>query len=285
MSIDAINRVWALDIEPTEKLLLLAIADFTNNEGNAWPSIPTIARKTSLSEDTVRRKIRKLSVDGILSSTPRKDKHGRDTSYMFQLFPTPVTTEENQANLENISPEFAIFEGSTVQGLHAARVAGSQPQEIIPEAPQESPHLPENTINNPELSVFLEGSTVQGLHVARVAGSEGGGLHGATLITLNHHIEPKNILSKCFELLWQDYPKKHGKHLAQQRFNATVKTKADCQRIRKALDNYLAELNREEWRHPQNGSTWFNAWQEWEEDQNHAATPTPKPSRPLQVAL
>ena len=55
MSILMMSKVWALDnLEPAEKLVLLAVADFADDNGAAWPSIPTLARKSSLSEDTVK---------------------------------------------------------------------------------------------------------------------------------------------------------------------------------------------------------------------------------------
>ena len=109
MSIFQMSKVWTMqNLEPGEKLVLLAVADFADDEGRAWPSIPTLAKKSSLSEDTVRRKLRKLVHAGTLTMVPRKDKTGRDTSYNFYLFPREG-------------------EGSTLLGggLHPARGEGS----------------------------------------------------------------------------------------------------------------------------------------------------------------
>ncbi len=62
MSVKAMTWVW--DNSPTagtERLVLLAIADTADdNGGNAWPSIPTLARKTRLDVRTVQRVIRRL---------------------------------------------------------------------------------------------------------------------------------------------------------------------------------------------------------------------------------
>ena len=232
MSILMMSQVWALEnLEPAEKLVLLAIADFADDQGQAWPSIPTLARKSSLSEDTVRRKIRKISTDGILSISPRKDKTGRDTSYTFRLFPkaspfVPLFGEENKLPPEP-SPNFSILgEGSNVPPLQPARV---------------------------------EGSTVQG-----------GGLQGATLIlepSFKHQKETSNYISDFFETLWKDYPAKNGnkgsKKKALVHFKSTVKSEADCQKIRKALDNYLTHLHLSTWKHPKNGETWFGNWMDW----------------------
>lgn len=90
MSILQMARVWSLDnLEPLEKLVMLAVADFSDDDGKAWPSIRTIARKSSLSEDSVRRKLRNLKKAGLVSITARKDHTGRDRSNLFRLFPNP----------------------------------------------------------------------------------------------------------------------------------------------------------------------------------------------------
>lgn len=74
----------------------------------------------------------------------------------------------------------------------------------------------------------------------------------------------RNTYSDCFEELWKIYPSKDGKKAALRHFTATVKSEADCQRIRKALDNYLDHLKAEAWKKPKNGATWFNNWPDWE---------------------
>lgn len=70
--------------------------------------------------------------------------------------------------------------------------------------------------------------------------------------------------SDCFEELWKIYPSKDGRKAAFKHFTSTVKNEADCQRIRKALNNYLDHLKAETWKKPKNGATWFNNWQDWE---------------------
>lgn len=51
--------VWELQLLPTDKLVLLALADCANDDGHCWPSIATIARKSGVSERSVQRAIRK----------------------------------------------------------------------------------------------------------------------------------------------------------------------------------------------------------------------------------
>lgn len=84
----------------------------------------------------------------------------------------------------------------------------------------------------------------------------------------------KNTYSNFFETLWRDYPNRDGKKAALRHFNTTVKSEADCRRIRTALDNYLADLRANDWKKPKNGSTWFNNWMDWEHRASAATSPS-----------
>lgn len=65
-----------------------------------------------------------------------------------------------------------------------------------------------------------------------------------------------------FNVIWDNYLKKVGKKTAYRHFKATVKTKQDFENIQKALENYKksARVLRG---FVQDGSTWFNNWQDW----------------------
>ena len=61
MSIEASKWVWQQDATPTEKLVLLVIADHANAEGaNAYPSVERMAHMTGLSTRTVIRAVAAL---------------------------------------------------------------------------------------------------------------------------------------------------------------------------------------------------------------------------------
>lgn len=65
-----------------------------------------------------------------------------------------------------------------------------------------------------------------------------------------------------FEKIWSQYPKPQGKKNALRHFLATVKTEVDKESLQTALDNYKLS-SRVERGYIQNGSTWFNQWQDW----------------------
>lgn len=66
MSIRLMSAVWDLKLSTFEKLVMLALADCANDEGECWPSIATLCRKTGAGERTVQRSINSLILQGML---------------------------------------------------------------------------------------------------------------------------------------------------------------------------------------------------------------------------
>lgn len=64
--------------------------------------------------------------------------------------------------------------------------------------------------------------------------------------------------SACFERLWAAYPNKRGLARVSQ-----AKRRELCrlgeEQLMRCIERYLEELGRDEWRKPQNGSTFFNS--------------------------
>lgn len=71
MSISIMTRVWAeSQHKGSELLLLLAIADNANNQGVAYPSRRTLAKKTRMSDRHVKRLVQVLIELKRLGLTP-----------------------------------------------------------------------------------------------------------------------------------------------------------------------------------------------------------------------
>lgn len=60
---------------PMGRFVLLAIADFANNRGKAWPSVKTLAKRCSVNETTIRRNLRHLEREGWLETTSEVGRH------------------------------------------------------------------------------------------------------------------------------------------------------------------------------------------------------------------
>jgi len=85
MSVKAISWAFTQQVKPSMKVLLLALADHADDEGYCFPSVPTLASKSTLSVRTVQRTIERLIDDGFVQRTNRFDESGRQTSSAYRL--------------------------------------------------------------------------------------------------------------------------------------------------------------------------------------------------------
>lgn len=96
MSIRIMSEVWKLKLPDSPMLLLLALADWANDDGVCWPSISKLADKTNKSERTLQRAIQELVKDGHLTRQENPGKgvlyivHPRQECHPRQIV-TPVT--------------------------------------------------------------------------------------------------------------------------------------------------------------------------------------------------
>lgn len=86
MSAKISGKVWELELDPTEKLVLLALSDHADHEGNnVRPGNDLLVAKTGLSQQTISAKITKFIEAGILE--PVKDGRGRGVVREFSIEP------------------------------------------------------------------------------------------------------------------------------------------------------------------------------------------------------
>jgi Helix-turn-helix domain len=73
MSVRVMSWVWDQDLPTTKKMLLLAIADHADDDGdNAWPSKARLAKKVSVMPGHVRRMLRELEDDGWITTATQR---------------------------------------------------------------------------------------------------------------------------------------------------------------------------------------------------------------------
>lgn len=72
MSTELLGLVWPLQLPPTQKVVMLAVADRVHRDSSgAYPSVATLALDTCLSVRTVRLALRGLEVAGLISTRLR----------------------------------------------------------------------------------------------------------------------------------------------------------------------------------------------------------------------
>nr|DAP02209.1 MAG TPA: helix-turn-helix domain protein [Caudoviricetes sp.] len=105
MSIKIMSQVWNMEIEDsTTKLTLMALADFSDDEGYCYPSYEVLAKKISKSKRTAIRAVDKLTELGFLQKEKRELKDGTSSANLYKILSEnervtqthPRVTNENE---------------------------------------------------------------------------------------------------------------------------------------------------------------------------------------------
>jgi hypothetical protein len=122
MSIKLMSAVWERDdLTSTQKLVLLALADWANDEGLCWPSIDRVAVKASLTSRGVQKTIRSLEEMQFLRkeeikgkgnkywvSLPMNNVHPRTTFTppLSQVHPSPEPRSPNTSKIHQLTTKY-----------------------------------------------------------------------------------------------------------------------------------------------------------------------------------
>ncbi|WP_103602811.1 helix-turn-helix domain-containing protein [Campylobacter concisus] len=106
MSIRIMSQVWNMEIEDsTTKLTLMALADFSDDEGYCYPSYEVLAKKISKSKRTAIRAVEKLAELGFLQKEKRELNDGTSRTNLYKIVSEnervtqtpPMMTNEKEA--------------------------------------------------------------------------------------------------------------------------------------------------------------------------------------------
>ncbi|MDP2606094.1 MAG: conserved phage C-terminal domain-containing protein [Deltaproteobacteria bacterium] len=90
MSVKIMARVWGHSQQKGgELLVMLALADFANDAGESWPSIPTLADKSRLAERHTRRVLRNLESAGEIRRVGTNGGRNRRNHYFITVTENP----------------------------------------------------------------------------------------------------------------------------------------------------------------------------------------------------
>jgi DNA-binding transcriptional ArsR family regulator len=95
MSIKVMHAVWSLAPHvpgsSSSRLILLALADIANDEGECWPGIKNLSEKCGLNRRAVTLQLARLEEAGLVKRTARFRDNGSQTSSMYHIT-LPVLT-------------------------------------------------------------------------------------------------------------------------------------------------------------------------------------------------
>lgn len=104
---------WKSDYQTGRKMVLLALCDNANDQGECYPSVSMLSKKCSMSERSVFNHIADLEKDGAIK---RENRTGRSTIY--HLDPCKFCTPANSAPLQLLQATPANSAPPPLQRLH-----------------------------------------------------------------------------------------------------------------------------------------------------------------------
>jgi|SRR5436190_18738217 len=130
MSIELTSAVWKHSRQKSGGLLvLLAIADYANEDSIAWPGVPTLARKTRMSKRNVQRWLEALQGDGELKVFRNKGRHG---SNLYKVC-LPVAAEDRDVTHDtsdiggaaHVTPTSSTNDAKVIQSVSKSSIQSS----------------------------------------------------------------------------------------------------------------------------------------------------------------
>ncbi len=150
MSLRLLTLVWEkAPYKDGALLLLLALADFSNDQGLSWPAVDTVANKARMGERHARRLLRQFEDDGIVKTDLRGDEHQpncyRISVDKLEAFPTRTIcppSARGTPRSENVDAD-----------VHEGGYGG--PRRGTPVAPQPSGTVIEPSLNRKSVELPL----------------------------------------------------------------------------------------------------------------------------------
>ncbi len=146
MSNKAIDWAVCQDIKAPAKCVLLVLANRANTELQCWPSHKTIGFESGFGETSVKRALRKLRDEGLISWKHRTDGQGGISSNLYSLILDPPSRDAPPLQRERTRPTTGFASTSRLwRSLPPARDADEPSGEP---AFNRNETLPETSLSN-----------------------------------------------------------------------------------------------------------------------------------------
>ena len=145
MSMAALRWVRPLSVTSTQKVILWAMADQADDEGQCWPSVAGLMEATCLSERALRDALRTLEAAGILSTEVGGGRN-RTSTYRLLMTVNPASGSNTRQQAPRIEGDLKGASGSE-KGRHVPKRGRLAPERgrHVPPNPQE----PSSTLKEP----------------------------------------------------------------------------------------------------------------------------------------
>lgn len=110
-----------------EKLLLIMLANYANEDGESWYSQERLSFDTEIPVRTLRRRLQALEEKGFIQITPRRQIDGTKTTSLIRLISLPAKSAPNDA-----TGQITIGQNGATTGQNGHSASGQQVAEQEP---------------------------------------------------------------------------------------------------------------------------------------------------------
>lgn len=263
------------------KIILMLLADYSDDQGTCFPGIDRIAEETEQSKSTVLRKLRLLAELGLVTVERRHGEGGFRTSNRYVMDLSVTVTRADVLVAKERLAERTDEEGS-VQGVNLAPRPEEEPKCQI-EGSYVSPGDTVTTRGTTSSTPYPHGTPVGDprygavLHDAAMDEQQQGPAPRLALVGASGPYEDLRGPEIAFSDFWEMYPRKVGKAAAEKRWTSlTGRGRVNSRQIMDGLEAWLAEWRRKgtEQDFIPHASSWLNQ-RRWEDELTSSAPADP----------
>lgn len=108
MSIKLMAKAWESNVSGNDLLVLLALCDFANDDGELYPSLATIKKKSKVSKSSLCYILKAYEDIGVITRLKRKRENGSDTSTHYKILTLDFNGEAYKVAYQNARKYVAV---------------------------------------------------------------------------------------------------------------------------------------------------------------------------------
>lgn len=238
------------------KIILMLLADYSDDEGTCFPGIDRIAEETEQSKSTVLRKLRLLAELGLVTIERRNGENGYRTSNRYRLdLQVTVTRADVEVAKERIAERHD--DDGSVQGVNLTHRTEEAPK-CQPEASKVS--------SGDTVTTSRTTSSTPYPHDSGAGHPSRGAEPRLAIVRDSAPSAPASGPESAFLVFWEAYPRKVSKAAAEKAFTKATR-RTDPSVVMAGLEAWKAEWARKGTQPDfiPHATTWLNG-KRWEDD-------------------
>ena len=235
MSIKLTAKAWETNQSGNDLLVLLALCDFSNDEGLSYPSLKTLCNKAKVSKTTLSYILKAYQEIGVLTRTRRTRDNNSDTSTLYQINHLNIDANEYQKAYQK-ARNYTAKSDESPQCEHPSKDTNvNTGSEIVNTLSANCEHLEPSSINHQVINQEERKENNSNLTNAK---KETAPLSFSKNENIKSEINPKEII----EAYRNQISNKHSDIQEPTSFNAIAQHSNEFKQILAGIENYAKYL-------------------------------------------